>query len=290
MLLCVSFGEGAAGEQVRVELMVSPETAVIGQKVEYRTRVWHRHSEVPRFSMPAADSAGALLPLEGFAEVVGPGVTEWCSVFLVAGSGRQPLPGVSLELTDTLSGAVRSIGQFPPQSLLVEGVTPDTAYALNPLRPPVPVSGKSLLGRYWLVVILAAVVVFLGVVLFWFRRRGEPDAPEIVSSEVSLLTELEELLSIRVLPAGDVRCAEELGRIIRTYLASACGIDARAMTTTEIARSPGFVRHPFGKELLGLLKETDRVKFAGVSIGHNACREALLRAKAVIGREPPGQV
>lgn len=290
MLLCVFLGDGAAGEQVRVELMVSPETAVIGQKVEYRTRVWHRHSEVPRFSMPAADSAGALLPLEGFAEVVGPGVTEWCSVFLVAGSGRLPLPGVSLELTDTLSGVVRGIRQFPPQSLLVEGVTPDTVYALHPFRPPVALSGRSWSGRYWLVVTLAAVVVSLGLALFWFRRRGESDAPETASSEVSLLAELEELLSIRVLPAGDVRCAEELGRIIRTYLASACGIDARVMTTTEIARSPRFVQHPFGKDLLDLLMEMDCVKFAGVSIGHKACREAVLKAKAVIGREPPGQV
>ncbi|ANT65868.1 hypothetical protein Ptc2401_02139 [Prosthecochloris sp. CIB 2401] len=287
LLLCAFPVDGGAGEQMRMELMFTPDSAVIGQKVEYRARAWHRPSELPRFSMQVAETTGALVPLEGFAEVVRPGVTEWRSVLLVAGSGRLALPGIGLELTDTLSGNVRRVGQSPPGSLQVLAVTPDTTYVLHPLRAPVKVSGRGRFEPYWLVVVLAVLIALVSLVLPGWLRRDRRVIPESVGYEVSLLAKLEGLLAGEVFPAGDVRCADEIGRVIRAYLASACGIDAKGMTTTEIAMSPGIAQHPFGDDFLGLLTEMDRVKFAGVPIGHEECREAILHAIAVIGREPP---
>lgn len=166
-------------------------------------------------------------------------------------------------------------------------VDPDPQASLRPLAPM-----ASLRDFPWrAAALVAALVVSLAAVLFWWYRRtaaieGAPELPP-VPPEVEFREGLARLMRLNLAQQGRMRAfVQELSWVFRRYLGRRWKQPALEATRPEILRwLPGTdfpVRDQ--QEVAAWLEETDRIKFAGQMPLFAGAESLTKRAEQIVSR------
>ncbi len=209
-------------------------------------------------------------------------------------SGELAIWPIRVTFTDTRPDGGGKERTIETEGLVIEvaSVVDSEVPSLADLRPaagPVelPETGGT---RAWWLLILLAVVLGAGV-LVWYgrkrRRKGEEE-PSLSPRELAYL-ELERLLE-QDLAEEDVKLFYvELTAVVRRYIERTTGILAPEQTTEEflqeISRRETFPPEERGR-LQDFLESADLVKFAAHQPRKEDVEESFRRAKAFVGLEP----
>jgi hypothetical protein len=161
-----------------------------------------------------------------------------------------------------------------------EGAGDETLRDLKPAAQPDPDP------RTWLILGSAALVITLLGLLLWRRRsRGSTDAPP-TPADVQALLELRQLAELDLADTElHPLVAYEVSAVLRRYLEARFDFPAWKMTTSEVLRSlPNDLvnQRAVPTAIQEVLEASDRVKFAGESVGTSAVQSWIGKAEKVV--------
>jgi hypothetical protein len=158
---------------------------------------------------------------------------------------------------------------------LAAGAAEASSEDVPALEPPKGLILAGFWERYGIWMVAAALLLLMGIggLIWWLRRRLPPVLP---APELTARTELKRMVS----QPEDAEMLARVGIILRQYLVVAFGLPAEAMTTTEFCRM--IAAEPrIGAEEAGmvavLLRQCDERKFSPGRAGQplDAARRAL---------------
>lgn len=176
-----------------------------------------------------------------------------------------------------------------PLSVHITTVVPSDEPSLGNLRPlagPVEVPAERRLGRWLLLLPVAAILAAVG--WFWRKRRKRTVVEKPLSPQELARLELEQLLSERWAERDVKLFYVALTGLVRRYIERTTGVRAPEQTTEE------FLREIAGKEtfqpeearrLEWFLESADLVKFAAYRPRMEDIDESIDRARRFIGLE-----
>lgn len=298
LLLALLAAPEAAAQAPRLEGLtasarVTPEAALLGQRLVYRVEVQAPAPLRIRFGGPATGGAfswGNLAARPALEPGARPaGVGAWIEgaaavaeiPLQVFALGEVAVPGIVIEVDD---GRGPRRMRVPTARVTIAPVIPasDTAADLRALHGPLAAPWWERVP--WTLVIGALLAILVAALLWWRlgRRRAPAPAPAAAPARAAdpLAAALAELAALRRLdlPArGEyVEHAFRLTRIVRRYVESAAAAARPGDTTPELvghlAESRLAVEEV--RRLDGLLRHWDRVKFARAATTPEEARRA----------------
>ncbi len=291
-----------------LEVTLSPAEITVGERVEARlTLVWTGPipAHEPRFP-PWSNSWGTaeVLSVGELETVIGPGarrVYRQALVMTAFSTGEVRLPEV--RVTVPLAGDAIEIAHDRDIGFEVRSVLPEQRQELEPrpAAPPRPPPADLLFA--WTVAGLAG----LSLLAAWLLRPRlrVPTASAAPRPPAEPLPELLDHLQ-RLDPAAAEPAHTGLSLALRNFLGRGLGFNAAESTTTEIQRhlrtaplEPAVAGHgaptPLRRDVVGLLRACDQVKFAQAPVPAPVTRGHLREARDLgykIDRclKPPGEV
>ncbi|MFI5370061.1 MAG: DUF4381 domain-containing protein [Candidatus Eisenbacteria bacterium] len=315
------------GDQIPVQVTLSPNIAKIGERVTYRARVigymkveWlpPEPDSIFTWGVPRSGRSLAKPPARRYGKQAAtpPGTpsyprpdTSWIEIPLQAFSpGILPVPGLRFRATWSGTFSPMSNGPFqrvPMTRLIVVGIiTPaDSAKGLRDVHGPLPAPWWERVPWRW----VAGGVALLALVVAWWMwaRRARRPVPVVAATPVRrdpLAEALAELRALRGLHLPEHgRFAEHafrLGQILRRYLEATVPLTRPGDSTPELVthlRGGGLAVEDL-QRLTALLRLWDRVKFAREPLTvEEAARsedavESYVRAREPVAAGGPGRV
>lgn len=189
-------------------------------------------------------------------------------------TGRVELPSVGLSYAQSFDDPDRLMAYTEPIDLHVTTIAVDTLQPYRPIVPPIaaPIRMKEVFP--WILAVLLAVLLGLGIWLFLKRRKAHVDADgNIIRGPVippydKAVDDLKRLREEKMWQSGKVKeYFSSLTDIAREYIEGQFGVNAVEMTTDDILEEIKPLH--FSKETYNKLKDTmevaDLVKFAKYS-------------------------
>lgn len=249
-----------APSQVQLGTSVRPETTTVGQHFVATIRVRVPAGTQVRFpsrpdSAAHVDSAGATARTDS---TVG-GFTESTVNYVLAAwdTGSQSLGLDSVTVVRDGAERIAALNSF---KIYVRSVLPlDTALRKpKPFRPVIP--GAAFNWLPWL--IAAAVLAMIAIIIFAWRRWRQHANRGLTPLQLAQ-REFARIDSQRLVESGETeRYAIEMVRVVRTYLAAVVPAAAASATTHELATALTRPTVIPVQRFIGLLDETDLIKFA----------------------------
>jgi hypothetical protein len=279
-LIALFLQSGTPPGQIQVAATVSPETTTVGQHFVATIRVRVPSGTEVRFlarpdSSAQVDSAGAVARTDS---TVG-GFTESTMNYVLAAwdTGTQR---VGLDSVTVVTNGAQRTAAVKGFSVYVRSVLPlDTA-----LRKPKPFRSVVAAPVFnWLPWLIAAAIAILAVIAIlvwraWRRRIARGLTPFQLAQR-----DFASIESQRLIEAGESeRYALEMTAVLRVYLASVVPVAAQSATTHELAATlPRTAVIPV-ERLIGVLDETDLIKFARERSSAERAREIGAEARRIV--------
>jgi hypothetical protein len=195
----------------------------------------------------------------------------------VFGSGRQALPGFTVQAGNGTEGGQERLVITPSRSVTVLSMSDSTVTELHPIAPPVSAPFPAwLLGPVLLVLLVLALSGYFVWRLVSALRRHLDDP---VRAARNKLRTIRRQVSKGLLPAAGY---ESLSNILREFLQNRYQFGAMEMVTQEIAEELDARRINIRDELIKLLDQADLVKFADSRPDIEECSRSLGIAEHLI--------
>ena len=268
--------------QIQAGTVVRPETTTVGQhfvaKVQVRVPSGTSVSFPGRPDSSAhVDSAGAYARRDSSAG----GYTYATATYVLAAwdTGAQAL-GLSAVTIVTPSGSrIVPLNGF---QVYVRSVLPrdTTLRKPKPFRPVAPIATFN-----WLPWLIAAIAAALLTLLLYAWRRWRQRSLRGLTPYDAAQREFARIEQERLIDAGEPeRHAGEMVRVMRIYLAAVIPMARRSATTYELTRALPRESVVPSPDVIGLLDETDRIKFAAQRTTGERARKIGDGARAVVER------
>lgn len=274
-----------------VTVSLSPDTLLVGDRVQCVISVEHKASEVA--ALEGIDSL-SIQPFEllkrkqstvSVSSALGKERFEF--EFAVFGSGRQPFPPFTVVLRDTQGLVTSRTAYRPSTSVFVKALTDSSMRDLRPIKSPVKPTIPFLL----LLPLLLGALGVAGLVLlllFFLKRVVRTQAEKVDHGQVAQrkLRKLGSRLSGGMPPH---ECYEELSNIMRSFLENHYHIRALEAVTQEIERDLKKLGVAGFESIMNLLAQADLVKFADSRPDAEESRQSLKSAEQVIRSARPAE-
>jgi hypothetical protein len=264
-----------------VTLSAEPDSLFAGERLHYIITVQHdRRDAVSIASLKTGqDTPFEITGSKSSSKSLQNGRSEFRmeTELAVFGSGRQPLPGFTVQADNASAKGQERLAINPNASVTVLSMSDSTVTELRPIAPPVSAPMPT-----WLLVPVLFVLVSLGLVGYFVKQlvtalRRHLDDP--VRAARQKLRSIRRQLSKGLQPPDGY---ESLSNILREFLQKRYRFGAMEMVTQEIAEELAVRNINIRQELLKLLDQADLVKFADSRPNIDECRRSLRVAEVLV--------
>lgn len=261
---------GSAVHAANVDATLTPSTAHIGDTLRFEISVTGSGNRPVLFPVPA-DSGFEILRVDS-SQVTGGRIGYTLAIY---DTGRYALSQLPVILG---SGAIAETLWTQPLPVTIRSILPDTAQAIQPIKPyrPHPFQLRELIGWLWL-----PAIILLGIAGWWLWRRYRKHGSFTAIIAKPLLPPHEEairnLIALRdkKYPARGMlkEFFVEYSHIMRRYVERRYEFPALEMTTFDLEREfdDGRYESALRDRLVPALRESDLVKFAKYQPDPNGC-------------------